>query len=45
MLCIPAFLFQIELRHPDGFVSDFLYDDLVEGSGTNPVPLLNGSRC
>ena len=40
-----AFCFLLELRHPDGFVSDCLYDDLGEGSGASLIPFLNGSRC
>ena len=45
MLCLQALVFQIELHHPDGFVSDCLYDDLGEGSGASPISLLNGRRC
>ena len=44
MLCLQAFLFVIELRDRDGFVSDCFYDDLGEGSGASPIPFLNGSR-
>ena len=33
MLCLQAFVFLIELRHPDDFVNDFFYDDLGEGGG------------
>ena len=45
MLCSHAFLFVIELRDRDGFVSNCSFDDLGEGSGASPISLLNGSRC
>ena len=45
MLCLQAFLFLIELRHLDGFVSDCFYDDLGEGSGASPIPFPSVSRC
>ena len=45
MLCLQAFLFLIELGHPGGFVSDYVYDDLGEGSGASPISSLNGIRC
>ena len=44
MLCLQAFLFLIELD-PGGFVSDYVYDDLGEGSGASPISSLNDIRC
>ena len=42
-LCFQAFLFLIDLRHPNGFVSDCFQDDLGEGSGASPIPFLKGT--
>ena len=45
MLCLQTFVFVIELRDRDGYVSDCFYDVLGEGSGASRISLLNGSRC
>jgi len=42
VLCLQAFLFVIELRDRNDFVSNCFYDDLGEGSGASPISLLNG---
>ena len=45
MLCLQAFLFLIELRHPDGFVSGCFYDDVGEVREARPIPFLKGTGC
>ena len=45
MFCLQTFLFAIELRDRDSFVSDCFYDDLGEGSGARPIPFPKGSEC
>ena len=45
MLCLRAFLFLIELRHPDGFVSGCFYDEVEEVRGARPIPFLKGTGC
>ena len=45
MLCLQAFVFVIELRDRDDFVSDCFYDDLGVESGAGPISLLNGRGC
>ena len=45
MFCLQTFLFVIELRDRDGFVSDCFYDDLGAGSGASPILFPKGSEC